>query len=544
VTGSGGLTGQIDVETVAAPAAVRATGAPARHHILFHILQDRHLPMTDLLAKTLAEFESAPAPAADPFWGRGYLLASGAIGLRGKMGNTLAWSRLFPVFVQTVAEPILRDVALRMGSVTLTTLAGQANTDYTESFNVLSRTIEDAVGLALDDQEQMGRAFWIAAGVALLGRFRKSPAQQTVRRTQQASAFPFLPDLNFAQLVYGIEPVFEQGRTWNKKVPRIAAKSKRLRVGIRPREGGVTGVQHSRRDTDIPDALSSAFILPTQIRLLKLLEEGFMIPRRPPYRRPDRDLLSMTVQTRDVTGLDGAELVKAAWVDATMRLRILLANMSMAKSELGFGQMGAAGTIAAAVTAQTDQPKGQFDVFELKGAMRAGLISMSSLMPNIFETVAPQNDLASQKRSPEPKVAAQDQIRAACATQAMAGSGLSRAGAANRPKMTDYAQLCLIEVAPRVVRGDEIAATDWRTNRKEIESAYDLNKMQDNYLGRILCPPVVETGAAFVLCSDDGMEPSELVIADNADPGEAIALTIGGLSSWIITQNILAVANE
>jgi hypothetical protein len=195
------------------------------------------------------------------------------------------------------------------------------------------------------------------------------------------------------------------------------------------------------------------------------------------------------------------------------------------------------------VTAQTDQPKGQLNVMALQGAMRAGMISMSSLVPNIFETVAPQSDPTRQKRSPGSKAAAQDQIRAACATQAMAGTLLPKAGAANRPKMTDYAQICLIEVAPRVVRGDEIAASDWRTNRKEIERGYELDDVQGSYLGRILCPPVIKTGAAFVLCSDDGKGPRELVIAENDDPTEAIALTIGALSSWIITQNILAVAN-
>jgi hypothetical protein len=538
----------LDVTCIPVPPAMRVTGdAVSRAQILFHVLQDRHVPMTQTLATSLADFECAQSPAADPFWGQAYSLAGGAIGLHGKMGNTPAWSRLFGVFVQTVAEPILREVAVRMKHVTITTVGGVASAAEAADMGRRSLSIEEAVSDMLNDQNAMGQAFWIGAATTLLGRFRETPAAQSSPSARRGKAVPFLPDLTFAHLVYAVEPILEEDRSWTKNEPRSASKSKRLRVGIRPREGGVTGVQHSRRYSEIADALSSAFILPKEIRLIKLLEEGFMIPRRPPYRRPDRDLLSMTFQDPALNGLEAGALVKAAWIDATTRLRFLLANMSMGNSEIGFGHIHAAGTIASAISAQVDQPRGAFNIMALEGAMRARMISMSALIPSIFDTVVPRDEAARKNTPANPKVAAQKQVRLACAAQVVAGMAtqkhVSKNSRTRRPNLGDYAQVCLIDVSPRVVRGDEIVASDWRSNRKALQRDYNLDGAQDLYLGRILCPHSVKPGAIFVLCSDDGAGERDLGIPLDDAPDQAIAQTVGALSSWLITQNIRAIAN-
>lgn len=538
----------VEVSCIPVPPAMQVAGdAASRVQTLFHVLQDRHVPMTQTLATTLAEFEDAQSPAADPFWGRAYALAGGAIGLHGKMGNTPAWSRLFGVFVQTVVEPILREVALRMKHVTITTLGGLCSAAESVDIARTSLSVEAAVGDMLRDQDAMGQAFWIGAATTLLGRFRETPAGQSSPSARRGKAVPFLPDLTFAHIVYAVEPLLEEDRSWTKNAPRSASKSKRLRVGIRPREGGVTGVEHSRRDTDIADALSSALILPKEIRLIKLLEEGFMIPRRPPYRRPDRDLLSMTFQDPTLNGMEAGTLVKAAWIDATIRLRFLLANMSMGNSEIGFGHIHDAGTIASAVSAQVDQPKGAFNIMALEGAMRARMISMSALIPSIFDTVVPRDEAAHKNAADDLKVAAQKQVRFACAAQAVASMATQKNVTKNtqtrRPDLGDYAQVCLIDIAPRVVRGDETVASDWRSNRKAIQCDYDLDGAHDLYLGRILCPQSVTPGAIFVLSSDDGAGERELEIAHEIAPNVALAQTVGALSTWLITQNIRAIAH-
>lgn len=538
----------IDVGCLPVPHSMRMTQTGlTRAQVLFHVLQDRHLPMSEALATSLAAFETAQSPAGDPFWGRAFGHASHAIGLHGKMGNTPAWARLFDVFVLSIVEPILRAVAVRMKRVTITTVGGLANEAEVDEMAQSAKAIEALVDDMLSDQAAMGTAFWIAAGTTLLGRFRETPAGQSSPRARHGKAVPFLPDLTLAHLVYAIEPALEEDRSWSKNTPRSASKSKRLRVGIRPREGGVTGVQHSRRDTDIADALSSAFIVPKEIRLIKLLEEGFMIPHRPPYRRPDRDLLSMTFLDPAVENLEAAALVKAAWIDASMRLRFLLANMSMGKSEIGFGHIRDVGTVASAVSAQVDQPKGAFNIMALEGAMRGQVISMSALVPSIFDTVVPLDHAKRPTGSEDPKVMAQKQVRTACAAQAVIGMATkkdaSRNTQAKRPDLGDYAQICLIDVAPRVVRSDEIVASDWRSNRKAIQRDYKLDGATDLYLGRILCPKTLKSGAIFSVCSDDDAGEREIEITTDIAPEEAISKVIGALSAWLITQNIRAIAH-
>ncbi len=538
----------MDVTCVPVPPEMRMVGEVAsRAQTLFHVLQDRHVPMTQTLATSLADFEAAQFPAADPFWGRAYALAGGAIGLHGKMGNTPAWSRFFGVFVQTVAEPILREVAVRMKHLTITTVGGVASAVEAVDMGRISLSIEAAVDEMLSDQDSMGQAFWIGVATTLLGRFRETPVGQSSASKPRGKTVPLLPDLTFAHLVYAVEPILGEDRSWAKNAPRSASKSKRLRVGIRPREGGVTGFQHSKRDDDIADAVSSAFILPNELRLIKLLEEGFMIPRRPPYRHPDRDLLSMTFQNPALNGLEAGAIVKAAWIDATMRLRFLLANMSMENSEFGFGHIHAAGTIASAVSAKVDQPKGVVNIMALEGLLRARMISMSTLIPSIFDTVVPRGQAARKNAPDDAKSVAQKQVLLACAAQAVVGKASQRVTSKNnltrRPDLGDYAQVCLIDVAPRMVRGDETVTSDWRSNRKAIQRDYNLGGALDLYLGRILCPEAVKVGAIFVLCSDDGAGESELEIPLDSAPEEAIGQIVGALSTWIITQNIRAITH-
>lgn len=508
---------------------------------LFNLLQDRHLPMTPWLATSLAEFEQSTFPANDQYWGRAYQLASSEIGLGGKMGNTPAWRDLFPTFLQAVIEPILRAVALQAGRVVLSTYGTVADPDQQQVMDIAGRKTEDAVDAALTKRDVMGQAFWIGAGVALLAAFRKLPVGRGPMRQGSMAGLPPLPDLRFSQLVYGVEPALEEDRLWQKNTQRTAAKSKRIRVGIRPREGGVTGVLHTRRDSDLGDALTSAFVLPEEIRLIKLLEEGFMITHRPPHRRPDRDLLSMTIQTRQVAGLGAAALAKAAWVDATMRLRILLANLGMSKSEIGYGNMQPTGTIAAALTVDGQQPKGRFHILALKGQLRANSISTSTLVPEIFETIAAPNRHNAEKRSPE--IAATQRVRAACAMQAAATLTARRSGPQPKQQMTDYARVCLVEIAPMVVRGNETVVVDWRSDRRNAARTYGIEDVRDAFLGRILCPPDIKEGSTFVLCSDDGLEESKISVPQESESSEAIAKTIGALSGWFITQNILAAAH-
>jgi hypothetical protein len=535
---------QIDVALYPAlteAAFVKSGGGGVRSRMLFDLLQDRHLPITPNLSRALAEFEAAPAPAAAPYWGRAYVLADASIGLAGKMGNTAPWGALFATFLQAVVEPVLRHAAARAGVVSLTVIGAGPLTSPQQDWDSACQTTEDHVARALDTSQTMGDAFWIGAGVALLGAFRQQMSGRLRARGSKPSfELPFLPDLALAQAVYAIEPTLEVDPLWRKLKLRPNAKSKRLRVGTRPREGGVEGVLHTRRVRDIPDALPSAFVVPKEFRLFKLLEDGFMITHRPPYRRPSRDLLSLTMQTREADALEAAALVKAAWVDACTRLRIVLANLAMTKSELGYGHIRTSGTIAAAMSLEAAPLLRGLDAMALAGPIRRNAISISPLFPEIFETLV--SPVASEREVDPSRegVAAAIKVRAACSakTAQAAKPGDASRRAIARPE--DYARVCLIEISPRVVRQDETVLVNWRSDRRQIGNQYGFDQTKDLFCGLVLCPPEVAIGARFVVCADDGQPAKDIMVPEAETAADAIAKTIGALSGWMITQNVLA----
>jgi len=502
----------------------------ARARDLFDALQDRHVAFSPKLARCLAKFEQARSPATDAFWGRAYGLASVAIGL-GQLGDNLghaqSWARLFSRFVLVVVEPILREGA-RRGVHDLVLTTKTRATDSAEAGKSFAR-IDAWVERALRDADKMGQAFWIAAGVSLLMAFRKQRASHGDRVTL---SLPSVPDPRLAELVYAMEPELEEDPLWRKIAPKPSARSNRLRVGVRPREGGVTGVLHTRRLRDLPDALPSAFLMPKSLLVAKLIEEGFMIPHRPPYRRPDRDLLSLTMQAPEVETLNSAMLVKAAWIDAAIRLRILLSNISMRKSELGYAHLRDTGTTCAAMSLSEEMPKGRLDPMRLKEDIRRKSVSRSAIFADVFDTVAPKQRRRAKRANTTPEMRARDQILAACAR--------AKPGRKGVVSMEDYARICMIELAPAVVRGDETVTVSWREDRSALRRRYGFDRQDTIHCARILCPPQLVAGAFFTVCADDDADPQDITIPQAETAQDSLQKALGAMSGWIIKQNLLA----
>jgi hypothetical protein len=500
---------------------------------LFTMIQDRHVTISPGLARDLAEFERTMAPASHPNWGRAYGLASEAIGLRGKMGNSAPWQRLFSRFVLIVVEPIMRKGAAENRFELSLTIASR---DYraASDFETACRRMEDWVrAAALAKPSVMGEAFWACAGVSLLVAFRR---QCVGRRAQAEPKQSPVPDTQLAQMVYCLEPELEDDPLWRKRAFKPSARSNRLRVGMRPREGGVTGVLHTRRLRDLLDALPSAFVVPESIRVLKLIEEGFMIPDRPPYRRPDRDLLSLTMQAPETDGLGSAQLLKAAWIDATIRLRVLLANMSLKKSEMGHAHMRDAGTCYAAVSFSNDTTKARLDPLKIQQAIRRQAVSQAGLFADVFDMLAPAVKSPENPHYRADEAQARERLVLACVAR-------GQADGRRAVSIDDYASVCLIEVVPAVTRGDETVNVVWRDDRRTLMRRYGFDASDAVYGARILCPPAVVSGAEFTICDDATSEPQKIGVPETENAKDALARTVGALSGWIIKQNLLAVAH-
>jgi hypothetical protein len=132
-------------------------------------------------------------------------------------------------------------------------------------------------------------------------------------------------------LLTHLEPVLgpmQVQRTRARQLRRSDMQS----AGVRPREGGVTGIRMSRSMDDLNDMLVSEFTNDPVIMLDRLVNSGFMVRHRPPFQQNRRDVLlvgAMPLGARDTVG----RLAKVAWIDMVARLAPLLQGAGLQLSD-------------------------------------------------------------------------------------------------------------------------------------------------------------------------------------------------------------------
>ena len=360
--------------------------AALRDRALLSAFSERHLPLTPDLAKSLARLESAPIPGADLGWGRAFVRAGEAMGIAGQVGSAF-WAAAMPVFATSVVEPILRHAAQKVGHILLVGTAG-LSVFSDPRISDSAAQIDAAVNAALGDVAVMGRGFWIVTGVALHG----AATRATEARAGLACAKPGAgrlmpePDAALCRLLFETEPVFPDDALARQRRQKARAKSMRKRSGIRPKEGGVAGIRASRRIEDFPDAMLSELILPIPVLANRLLHEGLLIRHRPPMREPKRDLLS-TCFCDARGGNDATSLVKAAWADAGLRLRLILVQLGLAHSDLIWAEAGPFSPMAAVLRTEEVTVRAGLDPMRFGGPLRADMLMRAGLLPGFTDTL-------------------------------------------------------------------------------------------------------------------------------------------------------------
>lgn len=494
---------------VAAPADWAAGLAPGAR-ALAAALAERHLPLTPLLARHLAAFMAGP----EGFWGRGYHLASQALGLPGRFGHGAAWARIRPVFVAAVVEPVLRHSA---GVTGVLPLCGTAGLDDVRFAGACTR-IEAAVDAALASEAVMGRGFWQLAGLALAGaatdpRGRKAPLPPEI-------------EAPVARLLFGLDPVFPPEAARQRRLRR-PQPSPRRRSGMIPPEGGVTGIRHSRRLEDMGDALLTELLIPEELVALKLLDEGMMVRHRPPRRDPRRDLLVITLADRRDEGPGGA-LVKAAWADAGLRLRLLLAQAGLAGSDQLWAEAGPVGTRAAVLRGAGAVVAPGIDPMRLAGTPRAAALMASGLIPGFL-------DLLPDPARPHP-VAEGDEGAVMADLLRRALGALAQPLAAT-PRPDDYGQR-LVLVAPQP--GGALARAmlaDWPDLRRSLAGAFRrLLGAGPLAVAAILPPGELVRGAVLTRAPMAGTILADDPLPAEGEAAEVLAQALGLVSGWMIGQ--------
>ena len=333
----------------------------------------RHVPLSGALADTLERFLTSRQPLLDPFWGRAFGCMVKSLGVSGAVGGQSLMLNAMPRFPLIVAEPVLRHAARRTG---LLPLVGYGlELVEPDKFREAQVSVQLATQTALTDPEVMGKPFWVHAALDLL---QEAHRQTRARARTNTAAAPDECDPALAALVFLHPPRFDLTRPREQQRQKAKQVSAHRRAGIRPKEGGVAGIRQSRSLEDLPDGLFSEMIQPRMLLANKLLHEGLLVRHRPPRRDPRRDLLAVTLQMADRD--DGmALLVKAAWADAAVRLRVALSQMGLANSDLIWSQQGCDATL---LDCQLSEPgMGKLPPLMIDGRARADLLMRSGMFP-------------------------------------------------------------------------------------------------------------------------------------------------------------------
>lgn len=513
----------------------------AAARVLHRAFHERHLPLTPRLAVALARLQASARPDADPDWGRSFRLCREALHARG-FGGTSYWRASLAVFPLVVAEPVLRRAAGAVGSCDLHGAArlegqgpGQASAGAADS------RIEAEVARLLSTPEAMGRAFWITAGLRL---HAEAEALHQARLTARHE--PGLPlirlDVPVARLLFEVEPAIGESATRRALPKRELHPSARRRQGIRPKEGGVTGIRPSRMLEDLPDVLISELMLPARLVANKFLNEGMLVRHRPPSRQPRRDFLMLTLSDRRNRS-DGGALAMAAWADAAIRLQILLAQAGRPDSDLLHLDIGATGLRTAALSADDPGKLQHLDPMMLDGIARTSRLHDTGLLPGFVVLPAPElsgpelrsdlleglGDLARFAFRAPPRRSA-DPPRGR-----NAGKGKSGAAARGPVNPAEYERCLVLLLLPE--NGPEARAitADFSAARAVAQARLRRLGAGSIAFAAMMMPDTPTSAAhASVACDFASLHDRPLTVAPDLPGPEALADWLGQLSAWMI----------
>lgn len=516
-----------------------STAISGRARTLLEAFAERHVALTPRLATALADLEAAQTPAEEAVWGRAFRHAGQSVGQADIVGRTRFWRHAVRDFHCLVAEPVLRRAMTQVPALALVGAADLPRRQDRASAGDWMVTYEAVVDDLLDGFDAMGRGFWIETAVRLQAAAWASAQSRGASGRRRAALFGSHPEIDpvTCRSLYEIDPVFPDAFQLKTRELKALQKSERKRGGIRPKEGGVSGIRTSTVLDDLPDGLVSEFLLPRQLVLDRLLHEGLLVRHRPPFRQPKRDVLVMGLTDRRADGPGGA-ILKAAWADAAIRLQILMSRIGLPQSDLIWAEARATG-LAADVLRVEDLSGGGtgLDPMLLRGAHRAARLYGSGLMPGFLDTLGasdpiPDDALAYPDLVPHLARAGLRRLRL---RRRIAGGHLGP-GEDIDHRPSDYARRLVFVVLPAGSETARAADTDWTTVRTRLAATLTRVTEEHTHVVALVPPASVRRAQPFAAFGD--MLPGGRV--EHAAPADgsaenAMAELAGGLSAAMMT---------
>jgi hypothetical protein len=259
-----------------------------------------------------------------------------------------------------LAMPILEEACQRINLCFLFCQDNIENDVTQEHYNRYSRELENEIKRMAKNKEDSFQLFWAdrALTMAALSRRGNFPGPS-------ASGLPETDPLALG-LLLRLNPELS-------KTPPLSSHSRRLtdplkhREASRLKEGGLSGIQVTRRLEDMEDILLSEFVNPPAVLADRLVNNGFLALRRQTRREQLRDVLIAGLMPMELKPKLSADFVKACWFDFIRRFGFMLAQSGRKRSEFRWLEGNQTGQVRSCYFLLQDLPdlaaplKGNYD---------------------------------------------------------------------------------------------------------------------------------------------------------------------------------------
>lgn len=326
-----------------------ATRLKLAQALLTH-LQNRHVGITPQLAAGFALWVTAPESAPFP-WNQIQKRLLAALSFDGKDSNARLSIPLnqAPLYAALrIAAPMITQACLALGTSYLFAqdpVGAQVNAKEYERYHA---ALAQQIFLLTQDPTPGWELFWKESALTLSsfslqerrgnvdldtllrGDGREEPPVRRhafkAKRAVLPVAEPFAASFFFQELRQ-LRPN-EPSRVV-KRIVSIVQKYTTRRI----REGGIRGIQLTRRIEDLDLILMSEFLNPPIILADRLLNTGYLAREREPKRERFRDFLLVGFMPAQVGDTISAALIKFAWYQALLGLSILLRRSKLHASQ-------------------------------------------------------------------------------------------------------------------------------------------------------------------------------------------------------------------
>jgi hypothetical protein len=255
-----------------------------------------------------------------------------------------------PYTLLRLAGPVLEEAGRRIGLCCLFCGEPIQNDSTLDDYRNYARHLDAELKRMAESQDEYYRLFWADRAMTMSAYSRGAFQWET-----PATGLPETDPASLG-LLLRLKPDVQRTRPLSRH-PRSMTQPLKHREIRRLKEGGFSGIHHTRRQEDMGDIMLSEFINPPAVLADRLINNGFLALRRQPRREMLRDVLVVGMMPHEVQPKLSVDFIKACWLDFVGRFSMKLIESRRIHSEFRWLEGDAYGGIRSCNLLLQDLPE-------------------------------------------------------------------------------------------------------------------------------------------------------------------------------------------